>query len=115
MIWTTWFLNQYTILVIMLNFLIAVINDTYVKESTVSKMHTYQYRNELNTEYLLVRNFFLMPKTITCVLYVTDSELYRVHSHEMEEFSQEIRDTVEKSGLETREKVEDSLKAVSDI
>jgi len=32
MIWVVWFLNQYIILVIMLNFLIAVISDTYNRE-----------------------------------------------------------------------------------
>ena len=68
-------------------------------------MYTYQYRNELNIEYLLVRDFFLKAKTITCVLYVTDKETYRVHTHEMEDFSKQIIETVEKS----------SLKAVSDI
>jgi len=71
----------------MLNFLIAVINDTYVRESSVEKMHTYQYRNALNIEYLLVRDFFLKAKTLTCVLYVTDKETYRVDTNEMEEFS----------------------------
>jgi hypothetical protein len=115
MIWTTWFLNQYTILVIMLNFLIAVINDTYVEEQNVEKMRTYQYRNELNIEYLLIRNFFLKAKTITCVLYATDKELYKVDSQEMEDFSDEIKKTIEKSNEETREKVDQSLQAVSDI
>ena len=32
MIWFVWLMNQYVILVIMLNFLISVISDTYVKE-----------------------------------------------------------------------------------
>ena len=38
-------MNQYVILVIMLNFLISVISDTYVKESAKQKMYTDMYRN----------------------------------------------------------------------
>ena len=71
MIWVVWLFNQYAILVIMLNFLIAVINDTYVKESSVSKMHKYKHRNELNLEYLQIRDCFFKSKIITCDLFVT--------------------------------------------
>ena len=71
MIWTVWLFNQYAILVIMLNFLIAVINDTYVKESSVSKMHKYRHRNDLNLEYCQIRDCFFKSKIISCKLIVS--------------------------------------------
>ena len=40
-----YFFNQYIVLVIMLNFLIAVINDTYQRVMKYQKMYKYQYRN----------------------------------------------------------------------
>ena len=58
MIWFVWIANQYVILVIMLNFLISVISDTYVKESAKQKMYTYTFRNQLNLELLQIRTSF---------------------------------------------------------
>ena len=82
MIWIVWFLNQYVILVIMLNFLIAVISDTYTREQQLEKMHTYAYRNALNIEYLQIRKFFYKLRSFTCVLYITDQEAYQNKSQE---------------------------------
>jgi len=102
MIWVIWFLNQYVILVIMLNFLIAVISDTYNKEQGRAKYHTYLYRNELNIEYLKMRGLFFPSNTVNCVLYVTDKERYEMETPEYDGFFDEVIATVKDSHVETR-------------
>jgi membrane-anchored glycerophosphoryl diester phosphodiesterase (GDPDase) len=84
MIWCVWFFTQYMILIIMLNFLIAVISDTYSRETERLTMHTYQFRNQLNLEFLTIRDTFFKPKDFHCVLYITDKETYRADNMELD-------------------------------
>ena len=101
MIWGIWLFNQYIIMIVMLNFLIAVISETYSRETERLKMHTYQFRNQLNLEFLTIRDTFLSLDNITCVIYITDKETYRV-KYEEEDSSEKIVVPEEKSGEETR-------------
>ena len=45
MVWVIWFFNQYVILVIMLNFVISVISETYNKVQSRQKMNSYKFKN----------------------------------------------------------------------
>jgi len=61
-IWVIWFLNQFLLLVIMLNFLISVISDTYVRVSAREKMYRYHFRNQLNINYFKIVDNFYPPE-----------------------------------------------------
>ena len=98
MIWVIWFLNQYVILVIMLNFLISVMGDTYRRVTDRSKMHTYRFRNELNLEYLSIRDRFMPPLKIECLILVTANDKYQC-----DDLTSEIKDQI----LETSDKIQE--------
>ena len=82
------------ILVIMLNFLISVIGDTYKKVTDRSKMHTYRYKNQLNLEYLSIRDRFRTPLKIDCLILVTADDAYKCDD-ETPEINEKIVETKE--------------------
>ena len=57
-IWFTFFLNVMVILIILLNFLIAIVSNSY--EYVMSNQGRYKYSNinDLNYNYFLVKRFF---------------------------------------------------------
>jgi len=94
LIWFVWFANQYIILVIMLNFLISVISDTYVKITELSKMHTYRYRSQLNIEFLSIRDKFRKPLKVSCILLVTSNDKYQIEESDYSDMKEEIVELV---------------------
>jgi len=55
-------MNQYIMLIILLNFLIAVISDTYERVSEVKEMFCYRQKAQLNQEcYDLIKAFKKLP------------------------------------------------------
>lgn len=57
LIWSIWLFNQFLVLIILLNFLIAIISESYV--STLEKKEYYKYvqRCEMNIETMIALNF----------------------------------------------------------
>ena len=94
MIWIVWIFNQYFILVIMLNFLISVISDTYQNIMQHSQMYTYRYRNELNVEYLLMKDLFFASQDVEIIIVVTDKELYQTKEDDLENIQNHIVETI---------------------
>jgi len=62
-IWTFWFLNQIINLIILLNFLISLIGESYGKIMSEKIIHNYNHRAELNQECRLIMQAlgFLKP------------------------------------------------------
>ena len=58
LIWTVWFLNQFFCMIMLLNFLIAIISEEYASINTYSSHFLYSRRKELNYESLTVYNYF---------------------------------------------------------
>ena len=55
-IWTFWFIHQYLILIILLNFLIAIISGSYEDVMSQEVQLKYQHRCEMNLECLVILN-----------------------------------------------------------
>ena len=55
-IWTFWFIHQYLILIILLNFLIAIISGSYEDVMAQEIQLKYQHRCEMNLECLVILN-----------------------------------------------------------
>jgi hypothetical protein len=58
LIWLTWFFQTFFMLIIMLNFLIAVITSTYERVVNYQKIISYQHKAELNHETFALMSFF---------------------------------------------------------
>jgi hypothetical protein len=89
----------------MLNFLISVISDTYRRVTERNKMHTYRYRNQLNIEYLGIRDRFLKPMKINCLLLVTNHDDYQMEEDNFSEIKDQIIEVVKENHIETKESI----------
>ena len=74
----------------MLNFLISVINDTYVKVMARAKMYTYRYRNELNIEFLELRDNIMTPLHINCMLLINSNTSYQNDANLLEDIKSDM-------------------------
>jgi hypothetical protein len=90
----------------MLNFLISVIGETYTRITERSKMHTYRYRNQLNIEYLRIRDKFRTPLKVSCMLLVTDNDKYQFEHSEYKDMKEEIVEIIHQSRQETKEQID---------
>ena len=74
MIWMVWFIQTFFMIVIMLNFLIAVITSTYERVVTYQKIITFQNKAQLNEEcYILMNEFITLPQ-FKIILLITNKE-----------------------------------------
>lgn len=55
-IWVFWFIHQYLVLIILLNFLIAIISESYENVMSEETQQKYMHRCELNLECLVILN-----------------------------------------------------------
>lgn len=74
LIWTIWFLNQFFCMVMLMNFLIAIISDEYATISTFQNHYTYMRRKELNFDCLCVYNFFQQLEDFNTLIVWSDPE-----------------------------------------
>jgi len=58
MIWAFWFLNQFLILIVLLNFLIAVISQSYENVMNSAQQFKYKQRCELIREAAIINETF---------------------------------------------------------
>jgi sensor histidine kinase YesM len=56
LIWILWVLNQWIIFIILLNFLIAIVGDSYAMANLQKEIHLYENYALLNLEYLAMSN-----------------------------------------------------------
>mmetsp|Transcript_3352 Transcript_3352/g.5063 ORF Transcript_3352/g.5063 Transcript_3352/m.5063 type:complete len:244 (-) Transcript_3352:104-835(-) len=73
-VWFVWFANQFVNLIILLNFLIAVISQTYEKVISAQQTHNYLHKSQLNREYYELRSFFGWTSKIKALSFTNDSQ-----------------------------------------
>ena len=54
-IWLAWWLNQYVMVIIMLNFLIAIISQSYEEVMSKTSLSVYTQKCQMNTEYAILK------------------------------------------------------------
>ena len=70
-IWLVWFLQQFIILICLLNFLIAIVSQSY--ENVMSKKEQFKYRERvlMNKECLTVLQYFIVLSNFNTILIVS--------------------------------------------
>ena len=58
MVWTLWFLNQFFNSIILFNFLIAIVSQSYDRVISNKLDYEYEHKSELNIEILRFMDFF---------------------------------------------------------
>ena len=90
LIWFIWYLNQYFVFVIVLNFLISVIENTYADIMDKKVSNSYIYKNELNIEYLKIRDLFKTLEPISCMIIISDKEKRVERDTSFKDFKDEV-------------------------
>jgi hypothetical protein len=65
-IWTFWLLNQFFVLIVLLNFLIAIISESYEAVMAESIIHKYEHKIEMNRSHRLFVNNVFGTKRLEC-------------------------------------------------
>lgn len=83
LIYLVWFLNLFMNMVILLNFLIAIISQSYDRVISNKLVNLYNHKSDLNIERLLFHHYFtqkklsLMEFDLTCIVSCHDHDLSR--------------------------------------
>lgn len=93
LIWLAYFVQVIFMLVIMLNFIIAIIDQTYVAVNKNKNMHVYMNKAELNEEYYQLAKYFKELKQFRVIVFSTSKEMYDEINESKEE--EEKRDLME--------------------
>lgn len=70
-IWSVWVLHQLIILVVMLNFLIAIISESYESVMSKSEIFKYNQRAQLNVECLQILHYLKLLGGLNCLTVVS--------------------------------------------
>ena len=71
-VWSLWVTHQLLMLVIMLNFLIAIISQSYENVMSKSVILKYRQKIQLNFECLLILDFFNVLSEFNCLTVVSE-------------------------------------------
>ena len=73
-VWLLWFANQFFVLIILLNFLIAIISQKYEQVMAQSIVHKYEHKIDMNRSYCLVTKAFGKLKPLECQVLTVQPE-----------------------------------------
>lgn len=65
-VWLFWILNQFFVLIVLLNFLIAIISESYEAVMAESIIHKYEHKIEMNRSHRLFMNSVFGMKALEC-------------------------------------------------
>jgi hypothetical protein len=74
LIWGLWYTQTFIMLVVMLNFIIAVINQTYEQVKNNQELIHYQYRASINLECFEVLEFLSYDKEFSVILVSAEAD-----------------------------------------
>lgn len=78
-IWIFWFLNQLLVLIILLNFLIAIISQSFEEVMAKKVVHKYQHRSTMNREYRLIAQAFGFYRPVQLMIISAEEEGHDEH------------------------------------
>ena len=96
LIWATWYFQTFFLLVIMLNFLIAVIQSNYNKVINFQEMISYQHKAELNEECYQLYSYFRTLESFKIIVFSTSKEASTLENDEIAEVFDIIKTEVSK-------------------
>lgn len=73
--WFVWFLNSVFNMIIMLNFMISIVQASYMRVMALRNQFMFQYKSDLNQEVQIFKNIFFPKKNdIDAIIILTKSE-----------------------------------------
>ena len=96
LIWATWYIQTFFLLVVMLNFLIAVIQSNYNKVINFQEKIAYQHKAELNEECYQLYSYFRTLESFKIIIFSTSKEASTLENDEIAEVFDIIKSEVSK-------------------
>lgn len=113
-IWMIWLFNQFFILVTLLNFLIAIIQQSFEQVMTQELQNKYAQRCSLNKDCLEVFHYLgYLPKQTICILYLSFEENYEDDVDEWKGFVRTLKNVTQEQHMNTIANLETKLDAMS--
>ena len=93
--WTLFLFNEFFNLIVLLNFLIAIISESYEEVMGKEIANKYQSRSSINLEILQLTDFFTKKNESTeTMLYLSANAAHSEHGNEMQGFVKSINGAI---------------------
>ena len=96
LIWATWYIQTFFLLVVMLNFLIAVIQSNYNKVINFQEKIAYQHKAELNEETYQLYSYVKKLECYKIIVFTTSKEASTLENDEIAEIFDIIKSEITK-------------------
>ena len=93
-VWSIWFVNQLINMIILLNFLIAVISEVHADVTAERQMHSFRYMAQLNREVYQLKKFFKLTRAYQIIAFQFDKELDEYKESELDQVVAKISNFV---------------------
>ena len=93
---------------ILLNFLISVIGDTYGEIMGRKVVNSYTYKNQLNIDFLRIRHVFKEPQELNCMIFIADKEKRQLDDNSLEKIRDDVITHIDDSNKKIHSRI-DSL------
>lgn len=94
LLWFFWFINIFLMLIILLNFLIAVISATYEKVNSQKTNYTYKDKSEMNEECCTILKSLYNKGEVKMICFTYDKKLTIIQESDFKEVIDEIKKNV---------------------
>jgi len=102
LIWMTWYSQSFFMLVIMLNFIIAVITSTYAKVITLQKIISYKHKADLNEECYELLALLGFNEEFKLIVFSNSKEISMMEEDQMAEILMSLKKFITRENKELR-------------
>ena len=107
LLWFFWFINIFLMLIILLNFLIAVISATYEKVNSQKINYTYKDKAEMNEECCTILKSLYNKGEVKLICFTYDKNLTIIQESDYKEVIDEIKKNVKAATDDINETISD--------
>jgi hypothetical protein len=110
--WILWFVQLLIMQIILLNFLIAVISQTYERVASSQVNYIYKDKAEMNEECQLILSTLYYVGEVKMIVFTYDKSIFSVESDAWGGIVDQVKQVVDKSASKIRNKIESFQKNV---
>lgn len=105
LLWILWFINLFLMLIILLNFLIAVISQTYERVAGSQTNYTYKDRAEMNEECATILSSLYFQGEVKMIVFTYDKSIFATEDNQWGGIVDQIKKVVQGSSGKLMERI----------
>lgn len=94
-VWIFWFINVFTMTIVFLNFVIAVVGNTYNEVKTTGTVFIYSTKAEMNFLVQLILNFLGKQTNFVALVFIAPKSMARDSKNELSNYSAGVKSEVQ--------------------